>query len=214
MPQYTLQPNQVFNLALTGRYLNVLEVTGDVLAQSSDGIKPFKFKGGRTLDVGNFESLELKNVGNTAATYDVEINNIKIEANSGGEVSIKGAVSVSDMPPVSVTANATVQNGSMQLNEPNVIGTVIDVTVAAGASAEIVPARAAKGRRIQLNNVSESKTVCRVGDASVAANRGTPLIGSKDIPSGWIVATRAAVHVFNASTEPAKISVTELYSND
>lgn len=214
MAIHTIQPNDVFVLALTGRYLNVLDVSGSVVAESSEGIKPFKFLGGRTIDVGNFKTIELKNIGATAARVDVEINNIKIETNSGGEVSIKGQVSVSDMPPVSVAASATVENGSMQLNEPNVINHLNDVTIPANGIVELVPARDAKGRRVQMSNISATLTLCRIGGAGVTASQGTPLRGSENVPASWLISTRAAIYARNTSGDTAKISLTEFYSND
>lgn len=113
-----------------------------------------------------------------------------------------------------MTADATVQNGTMQLNESNVIENVNDINVPAGSVVQVIAARNAKGRKVQINNISATPTVCRVGANGVTAAQGTPLIGSINAPSGWMVATRAPIYVRNTSADDATISVTEFYSND
>lgn len=215
MAVYTIQPNQVFPLALTGRWLSILSVTGALIGQSESGIKPFSLKSGYKVDVLEHETLEIVNNSAQAATIELELNNVKIESASGGEVSILGDIRVSEIVNgITVTANATVENGTMQLNEPNVIANATDVNVPAGTVVQVVAARNAKGRKVQISNVSATPTVCRVGATGVTATQGTPLIGSINAPSSWMVPTRAAIFVRNTSAEAATISVTEFYSND
>lgn len=215
MAVYTIEAKKSLTLSLTGRYLSILSVSGVLIGKNESGIKPFTLKAGYIVDVLDQQWLEIENNTNQNATIDLELNNVKIESASGGEVSIVGDVRVSEIVQgISVTADATVQNGTMQLNESNVINHLNDVTIPANGIVELVPARNAKGRRVQISNISSTVTLCRIGGAGVTASQGTPLRGSENVPASWLISTRAAIYARNTSGDTAKISLTEFYSND
>jgi hypothetical protein len=206
--QFTLQPNEIRQVPLSGRYLVARTITGNiVISDPTLGLPEFTIKQSDNVEFEQSRSVTVRNAGAAVATVELQSSPVKIFSNDGGSVKISGGSIDSILTPISVTAEATVENGTVTSQSPNVNSQSNDVVVAAGATVTVLVANGAVNRRVVIvQNISAAFTQVRVS-ASPAVNRGALLAGSIDAISSLEIETVAEIKAYNASATPATLTV-------
>lgn len=203
-----LQPGEIQPLNLSGKYLICRRVEGDIVISNPDiGLPATQIK---QADVVTLEAVRLvyvKNISSTAVTLDLQSTTIPIASSDGGAVTISGGSIDSIRDAIQVTAQATVENGTMTSQSPLALGESADIPVAAGATVQVMSATTKARRVVTLQNISAELTTLRVGGATVAANRGAILSGSINAIASAEFETVGAVYVHNTSAAAATVSV-------
>ncbi|MCA1930904.1 hypothetical protein, partial [Rheinheimera sp.] len=116
----TLQPGEIRQIPLTGRFLVVRTLTGKVvLSDPHLGLPEFEIKQSDNLEFEQSRSVTVRNAGDAAAQVELQSSPVKIFSNDGGSVKISGGSIQSIIEPIQVTAEATVQNGTVTSQSPN-----------------------------------------------------------------------------------------------
>ena len=213
MAKFTLKAGGVKVLQTPSRWLNVFDATG-VFILSVEGLADMQVKKDWQVDVAGITQVEVRNDSSEPITLDIENTPLPVKASGGGAVTIEGKPVIQRIEEsIQVTADATVQDGSMKQIVPNAALTLPDVTIPAGQTVEVIAERAgAFNRKVILQTVSESATTVRVGFTSdLTAGEGVVLRGYKDSPASIELTQATAVYVHNESAEAAKISVSEVW---
>lgn len=209
MAVINLAVGQSANIPLSGRYLVARRVSGTVVCDDPTTQLPeFGFRQGDNIEFPNtVRSVRVTNKGNAAAVVDVESSPVRIFGNDGGAVTVTGGELQRIVEPISVTASATVEDGTMTSQSTNVVDDAADMAIPAGQKVQVIAASADKRRTVIIQNISATETECRVGGSNVAAGRGALFTGSKAAPASLEFDTTGALFVFNNSAQAALISV-------
>ena len=91
--------------------------------------------------------------------------------------------------------------GSVSIDTPSALDSVLDVTVSAGVATLLIAANGSRSEVI-ITSLDTNADTARVSAANVAANRGTPLT----VGSSVVFSTSAAVYCFDASADTFAIT--------
>jgi hypothetical protein len=206
----TLQPGEIRQIPLTGRFLVVRTLTGKVvLSDPHLGLPEFEIKQSDNLEFDQSRSVTVRNAGDTAAQVELQSSPVKIFSNDGGSVKISGGSIQSIIEPIQVTAEATVQNGTVTSQSQTTVGQVPDITIPPSTKVKVLGASSATKRTafIQCLNSSGS-TYCRLGGSDVTATSGLQLSGTSGSPGALEIDLKGELWVFNThATNSAKIAV-------
>jgi len=209
MAAFNLQPGESRTIPLSGRYLVARRVSGNVVCDDPNTQLPeFSFRQGDNIEfTQSVASVRVANRGTVEAVLDVESSPVRIYGNEGSAVSIIGGEITRIVEPIAVTAEATVQNGTVTSQSITTLGDAPDIAVAAGARVLVAAAVANERRTVFLQNISATNTNLRIGGATVAANRGFLLSGTKAAPGAMELDCKGDVYVWNESASAALVSV-------
>lgn len=204
----TLKAGETRHFPAAGRYLNVL-AADDVftIANSALGLAETKVKAGWILNISDYPTLDVTNPHESAITLDLEVSQLQISAAGGEMVTIGNKIIVERIENgVHVTADATVENGTVTSQSPNVLTDVPDIKILPGQSVILAAATSNKRRVITVQNISTEFTPVRIGSAP-SANQGLYLGGSLSAPSSVEFESIALVQAFNAGSTEATINL-------
>lgn len=213
MARFTLQAGGVKNLQTPNRWLNVFDASA-VFVLSVEGLADMQIKKDWQVDVSSVAQVEVRNDSNEPIDLDIENTPLPVRASGGGAVTIEGKPIIQRIEEaIQVTADATVENGSMKQIVPDAALTLSDVIIEPGQTVKVIDERTgAFNRKVLLQTVSESPTSVRVGfNSTLTSGEGVLMRGYKDSPASVEVNQTTAIFVHNASTETAKISVSEAW---
>lgn len=203
-----LQPGESQRYPLSGKYLIARKIVGKIfISDASIGMPDTEVRQSDIITLADSTLITVRN--GSAAIVDIELQSttVPIITNDGGAVTIAGGSIDSILQPISVTAEATVENGTVTSQSPNINSQVADITIAAGATTTILAASPTDKRRVAiLQNISDTATVLRIGGAPTV-NAGAILAGSIDGIASLEFDTIGELKAFNASAQPAKVSV-------
>lgn len=91
--------------------------------------------------------------------------------------------------------------GNVSIESASSLSDVADVTVTAGVATLLVAANSTRSEII-ITSLDSNAASARIGSASVAANRGTPLAAGSSI----VLSTSAAIYCFDASADTFAIT--------
>lgn len=203
----TLQPGEIRQIPLTGRFLVVRTLTGKVvLSDPHLGLPEFEIKQSDNLEFEQSRSVTVRNAGDAAAQVELQSSPVKIFSNDGGSVKISGGSIQSIIEPIQVTAEATVQNGTVTSQSPNATSQLPDVTIPAGATVTVINASGSQRRVVFLQNISDTETLLRVG-GTPTANAGAVLKGGIDAIASIEFESVQTIKVYNASANDAKVAI-------
>lgn len=207
MPIKTIESGKSLAVKTPGLYLSIISTTGQFIIES-ELFGELVGKVGRQFKLPNVQEVSFRNPGPDAIDVEWEVANIEVFGNGSGAVSIENKPTIKRIEePIQVTAEATVEDGTVTSQSPTTLGEVDDITVAAGAKVQVLAATAKDRRLVTLQNLSADMTLLRVGGATVAAGRGAILRGSLDAIASAELESVAAIYVFNESASPATVSV-------
>lgn len=209
MAAFKLSPGESRTLPLSGRFLVARRISGAVfLDDPTTNLPPFSLRQGDNAEMPQgVLSVRVTNAGQTEAALDVESSPVRIFGNEGSAVSIIGGEIERIVEPIAVTAQATVQNGTVTAQSIASLSDLVDVAIPANSRALVVPAVANERRIVFLQNISATSTTMRVGGATVAANRGFLLAGSIQAPGAMEIDLKGDLYVWNASASAGLVSV-------
>ena len=208
MNKFTLQPNEIRQVPLSGRYLVARTIIGTVVVSDPTiGLPEFIIKQSDNVEFPESRSVTVRNDGATVATVELQSSPVKIFSNDGGSVKISGGSIDSINEAINVNATAVVENGTVISLSPDYIAQVTDKTLAAGATVSLLSASpAAKRRVVIIQNISDVPTILRVGE-SPNATAGAVLFGSINGISTLEIETTAQINAHNTSANPAKVAI-------
>lgn len=203
-----LQPGEKQPFSLQGKYLLARRIQSRiVISDPAIQMADTEVRQSDNIELPDSRLIYVKNVGSVEADIDLQSSTVKITTNDGGAVVIAGGSIDSIIQPIAVTAEATVENGTVTSQSPNVNSQVNDITIAAGSTVTVLPASPTDKRRVAiLQNISDSATVLRIGGAPTA-NAGAILAGSINGIASLEFDTTGELKAYNASGAPAKVSV-------
>lgn len=203
-----LGPDESRIFPLTGKYLIARRVSGQVVCDDpTTGLPQFSFRQGDNIELLEQRQVRLTNKGNIAAVVDVESSPVKIYGNEGSNVSIIGGEITRIVEPIAVTAQATVENGTVTSQSPTTMSQAADITVPAGQRVKLVSADASTRKTAFVQNISAAFTNCRIGGATVGAGSGLLLSGSQDAPAVLEIDCKGDIYAHNESGTAAKFAV-------
>ncbi len=208
MNQFTLQPNEIRQFPLSGRYLVARTIIGSVvISDPTLGLPEFTIKQSDNVEFEQSRSVTVRNAGATVATVELQSSPVKIFSNDGGSVKISGGSIDSILTPIAVTAEATVENGTMTSLSPDTNSQSNDIVIAPGATATILAAIPAAKRRVAIvQNISAAETTLRIGGAPTVSS-GALLKGSIDGIASLEIDNVGEIKAYNASGSAATVSV-------
>ena len=203
-----LQPGEKQALSLQGKYLLARKIQGKiVISDPAQQMSDTEIKQSDIFELPNSKLIYVKNISATAAEIELQSSTVKIISNDGGSVIISGGSIDSIIEPIAVTAEATVENGTVTNQSPDTVSQALDITIAAGATVTLLAASPTDKRRVCLfQNISDATTVLRVGGAPTAT-AGALLAGSIDAIATMEIDTIGEIKAHNASATAAKVSV-------
>lgn len=204
-----LQAGEIRPLGLTGKFLVCRRIEGEILISNPDkGLAETRIYQADTPILQDFNMIYVKNNNATESTITLQSTSIPIQVSDGGSVSISGGSIDSIIEPISVTAQATVENGTVTNLSHLTLEDAADLTINAGATVTVLAAdNAASKRTVLVQNISATETQLRVGGATVAAGRGAIIKGSIDAIASYENNILGAVKVHNESATAAKITL-------
>lgn len=112
----TLAKGQTHDIQISAKFLNFVLVNGDVSASMLGHSITCRAGDSVNFDSADADvrSVQLRNNGDSDATVSYELSPVRVHGASGAAVSIDGTVTVDKIETgISVTADATVENGSV-----------------------------------------------------------------------------------------------------
>lgn len=212
MPKITLQPNEERLIQTSGLYLSILDASGDFkLTNPKVGVVAGSV--GRQYQLQDISDMLFINDGQSPINIEYEVANIVITAVGKGAVTVSNEIVVKRIvEAIQVNANATVDNGKMAKLACNDFAPFdpTKTTIAAGATVQVLPARAALNRLVTVQLITDSPTMgeIRLGDSALnaTATKGLFLQGHKDAPAGYEWETETAVFIHNPTANPIEIA--------
>lgn len=204
----TLAPFESRLYALSGAYLLARRIEGNILiSDPNSGLPETEIRQADIVELKNQRQLTVKNNSATQAVIELQSSTVPIRLNDGGSVVIAGGSIDSIRDSITVSASATVENGTVTDLSCNSLSQSSDVTIEAGATVTVLAASPTDKKRIALiQNISAAQTVLRVG-AAPSATAGAVLIGSIDGVATLEINSIAEIKIHNASATPAKVAV-------
>lgn len=204
----TLQAGESRRFPTAARYLNVLAADQTFEIENSElGLGLTTVKAGWILTVDSYPYVYVRNPHETAITLELQASQLQIAAAGGNAVTVANKIIVDRIEQgVSVTADATVENGTVTTQSPDTLTDVQDIKILPGQSAIIAASSSAKKRVIIAQNISAEFTAVRIGKAP-SASQGLYLGGSLNAPSSLELESLDMLRAFNAGTTEATISV-------
>lgn len=206
----TLQPGERRPIPSQGKYLIVRSAEKPFQIQDpASGMPETEVRAADNVELANVRTLYAINPHDVPVVIDVQVSAFPVRTNDGGSVTLAGGSIDRINESISVTASATVENGTMHVISGAAVTDHADKTINGSQKVKIAglnPNR--KGLLIQV--ISDTKTVLRIGGASVAAGRGALVVGSMAAPGSMPVETAAELWAFNESTDPATVAVLEV----
>lgn len=113
-----------------------------------------------------------------------------------------------DVSEISVLSSTRIDGAiDAEIQPPDTVATVADVTVTAGAAAASVLAQNSARKKALISSPTTNSQLIRIGDSNIGASRGTPLLQGQSIE----LETSAAIYAYTASgtNQTLNISYTE-----
>jgi hypothetical protein len=204
MAIHILAVGETKNIAVSSRYLSIVELDGQMRVSSPQfGVKPFSVKAGYQADMNGITSAMIENIDTVTITANVEDAGVKISAQGGGAVTVTNKVVVDRIEqPQEFSANVTFDGGNVGIISPDSLKTLDDVECPINTATLVVPAGVRNDVIVQNRGVDD----LRVGGNAVNANRGFVLEGGSSLSLG----TQAAVFAYNASGGSITVTITEI----
>ena len=204
-----LQINGTTNFDVEGRYLEVRSATGEIEI-SGNGLAVMRLSSGEQVDLHDIEKIKVRNVSGSANIVDLQtFSHLKV-GNSVTDVAITNIPSIQRIEEaIQVTAQATVENGTMHV----ILGTTIadspDISINAKSKKLLLAANSDR-KAVLIQVISSKKTQLRIGGVSVTAGRGAVVAGSINAIGSMPIETSGAIYAFNESSEQAKVAIVEI----
>lgn len=209
MPKLSLNAGQERPIAVSGRYLSIINSSAAFSIEGDFGVLVGEV--GRVIELEDYNRAIFKN--ESAQTIDIEYEtvNVKVHAAGKGVVSVSNAIEISRIrESIQVEANAVVENGKMSILPSNNFESIpVNKTViGAGQSMEVFAARPSDGRTaiIQIISDSENFTPVRIGTTIANVENGIYLAGNIKNPSAYEFETQTAVIVKNTGDEQVTLA--------
>jgi hypothetical protein len=206
----TLQPGEIRQIPLTGRYVVVRTVVGKVvLSDPHLGLPEFEIRQSDNVEFEQSRAVTVRNAGTTVAQVELQSSPVKIFSNDGGSVKISGGSIQSIIEPIQVTAEATVQDGTVTSQSQETVGQQADITIPPATKVKVLSASSDIRRTAFIQLISSSvTTICRVGDSTVDANSGLYLFGSTGAPAVLEIDLKGELWILNThASNSAKVAV-------
>lgn len=212
MPVITIEAGKTRLIQTPAKYLNVIKVSGQIDMHAPE-FGTLIAKSGRVFVLDTVTQVELENSTLDEVEIELEVANIEIRGSGGGAVSVENSVTVKRIEEaIAVSAEATVENGSMSIWSSNVLEAVGNVSIPAGQVAQIVPARNQIARRVDMQVISDEITTLHIGsDNTINADKGLIVRGSIDVIGSGTISTSSAIWAYNDSDSTATVAVVEQY---
>jgi len=193
------------------KYLNVFSANRAFTISSKDeGLNETTVKAGFTYDLEHYNVITVHNRGADDLDIDFEMSDLRMITGSNAGVEILNAPTIEKInQPISVTAEATVENGTMHMILGASIAEQADKTIDATSSKELLGANPNRKKAI-IQIISDTRTGLRFGGATIAAGRGVYAAGSKANPAMYIEESTGAIHAYNEDDAQAKVTITEV----
>jgi hypothetical protein len=212
--QKTIQVGDRIPVPVSSRWLNIISVIGVCSLDSpSFQLKAIAVKSSRQYDLDGITEVYFENMGNTPCVVEYEVAGIVVTSSGGGGVVIENRPIIQRIEEaIQVDAQATVEDGKMRIIRANTLIPINQITIAAGAKKEFVPARESTSRRVTLQVISELETELRVGaDSTLTATQGAVIKGSIDAIATAVIENTSAVWLINNGLSEATITGYEEY---
>jgi hypothetical protein len=205
----TLTPGQSVPMNLAGKYLICRKVQSTILISSPDnGMGDTEVRQSDNINLEGFKSIFVKNDGAIDADIDLQSSMVPIAVNDGGSVVISGGSIDSIVEPIQVTASATVEDGTVTNLSHTSLEQSNDIAVPGNSTVTVLVADNVSFKRtVNIQNISATETLLRVGGNAVAANQGAIIKGSMDAIASWESDNLGVIKVHNESASAAKVSI-------
>lgn len=203
-----LQPGEKRLYALSGKYLLARRIEGEIeISDAGTGLPETVIKQADIVELAGKSQITVQNVSSSQVVIELQSSTVPIRLNDGGNVTVAGGSIDSIRDSIRVEAQATVDGGTVYSLAPNTLNQSSDVIIAPGQIATLLPANpTAKRRVITVQNISEQRTVLRLGD-SPTISAGALLAGSLDAIGTAELETTGRLQVRNISNTPATVSL-------
>ncbi|PCH95657.1 MAG: hypothetical protein COB83_08030 [Gammaproteobacteria bacterium] len=212
MPKITLQPSEERLIQTSGLFLSILDADGGFKLENPK-IGVISGSAGRQYQIKDISEMLFVNSGVSAVNIEYEVANIVITSVGKGAVTVSNEIVVKRIvEAINVTATSTVEDGKMAKNVANNFApiAIAKTSIAAGATVEVIAARAALNRTaiIQLITDSPNMAEIRLGSSALnaAVNQGIFLQGNKDAVSAYEWETETAIFIHNPTAAAVTIA--------
>ena len=194
------------------RYLNVFSASSAfTISSKSEGLTETTVKSGFSYDLESIGVVTFHNRSDTDLHVEFEISSLRIITGSNAGVDIVNQPVIQRIvEPIAVTAQATVENGTVHVISGKQFTDSTDVTLGAQAKVKLLsenPDR--KAALIQV--ISDTRTSVRIGSSSVGASRGLFASGSLTNPAIIPIESGAEIYAYNVdASNPAKFAIVEV----
>jgi hypothetical protein len=203
MTVLTLKVGETRPVPTSKAYLNILSASANFIVESPE-IGRLTGKTNKRFEMGTFRSVDFVNESNASIDIEFEIANIKTTSSGESNVNVQNEVVVKRIvEAIQVNASATVEDGKMSKKVANIFQPIdaAKVSIEAGATIEVFPARAALNRKVTLQLITDNPDMSeiRVGNSAdnTTATKGIFMKGHEDVPAVYQWETETAVFVHN-----------------
>lgn len=218
MPKITLKAGEERAVQTGGLFLSIIEASSKFIVTGESVGGELTGETGRQFEIPNIRQVTLINRSANTVEIEYESSNIKASNAGKGVVQVGNEVVVKRISePMEVKANATVNDGNVTLNSTNAFASIHSskTTVAVNSGLEIFPARAAIGRKVLLQLITNKSELglVRIGSSELdtSANKGIVLRGNKAAVGSFEWETETSIYVFNASKNDIELAGGEMW---
>lgn len=208
-----LQPLEKKAISAGARYLNIFSATHAFLVSNpNEQLTATTVKSGFSYDVQAYTTLWIENPSDTEVlNVELEIGNLQVLSGGSSAVEIANNPTIQRIiEPIAVTAEATVENGTVHVISGASFAEQPDKTINAGTK-QLLLAENLNRKKAIIQIISATRTDIRFGGVTVAAGRGIYAAGSKTSPAHVEIETGAAIYAHNEDgANQALITITEV----
>lgn len=182
-----------------GKYLIVRTTSAPVFI-SADNLKPQRLESGDRINVTEFDKMFLEHRQSQTVTIDYQISDAEIRPASTSGIEVQRIVE-----PIQFRATVSVKDGlKVEPLSPNTLTTTPDIEIAPNTKMKIGNSGF---KKVSVQVISDDVTTLRIGDFSVASNRGLLVMGSKQATGALSLDFSGELYAYNASQSTARLSV-------
>ncbi|AIW16283.1 hypothetical protein VITU102760_12230 [Vibrio tubiashii] len=196
----TLQPYEVKRFGVSSdKWLIVREAQEYVYIQSENGEK-IRVDAGDKLDISSFRELEIVNPHTAPIRFVFQLTKVELNTTPPTKVQFADSMAVSEIRAPVTTRQETAQRFVSPAH----------ITIEPNKSKRLVAASYSRLETI-IQNISDTETEAMIGDSTVSAVVGMPILGDRKAPAGITLTGGGELWAFNNSNQPLKLALMEVY---
>lgn len=200
MKKLTLKPNETKRFAVGSAKWLIVRESEEYLYLVTDVGERIRIEAGDTLDVSSFKELDIYNPFVTDIDIVFQLTKQVLKTTPASKVQFAGGVAVSEVRGFVTTKEQIAQRF---ISREHVI-------IQPNEKLRLCYASAVRLEAI-IQNISQTETEIMLGDETISAVAGLPMIGDRKAPGGMTITGGGELWVYNNSNVVARVALLEIH---